>query len=654
MKQMVFFLLLSILHSITGIAQVKSVYEGEYTFQGKKGTATFEFLENSGEMVMDGFFRFDYLEKDSLDETVLHKFQVTGEQVRNKRNGTWIFDRETHRINLEDVVNFEIVSSLKSENIHVKAMYEEGVKAGTWTFKQNNYVNGELKPKAEAAGIVFSDGKIIKNFAYRNFEGEFTQLIRGEINSNGYMDGEWSLVYLKDSILVSEVRKYENGFLLGVIQRNLETGAAIKEVIFYETIEKLQKLDAGNQNPFKIASADFGLTYNDGFQSGSPQLQIQKSGNRFIDNFISKLLQFDKNNPKAGTNGNYPIITKRFEYELYDELDGLLSSLQEKYALFRDTVETYSEMNALALNKDKSDSLAFTHAYFKSRTQKLEQMKQLMDLIRTGEIRYVDLNNYTRSGVPFLSPLDLIAYSYRDKENRKILDREVGYGKALSFLKRVEANLEEEIRLSTDLARYANRKLQSIEVNSRLVGIEEEITEKRVLVESMYERHEAILESESHFFENFTDHFLGRLFTELLSDYAETEKPTTKISKGVQLLDFLNELETLYPALAAIYPRNEEIDKIYKEETFDPFTYTRYKARAKPRLFEAGMENLFPHYMTEMILEEDYTSIRKHLEKITLLQEKLIDLRDAPGKSLERRLGKTKNPEKIASLLDLP
>ncbi|MDN3690430.1 hypothetical protein [Cyclobacterium jeungdonense] len=654
MKHKVCLFLLLLLQSGIGIAQIKNVYEGDYSFQEKEGTATFEFLENSGEMVMDGFFRFDFLEKDSTDQTILHKFQVTGEYVRNERNGTWIFDRETHRISLEDVVDFEIISSLKSENIHVKAMYTEGVKTGTWTFKQNDYIDGELKPKAEATGIVFSNDKIVKDFDYRNFEGDFTQLIRGEINSEGYMDGEWSLVYLKDSILVSEVRNYENGFLLGVKQRNLETGAAIKEVIFYKTIEKLRNLEAGSQNSFKIASADFGLIYNDGFQSESPQLQIQKPGNRFIDDFISKLMQYDAKNPETTTSGNYPILTKRFEYELYDELDGLLSSLEEKYTLFKDTVETYSEMNALELNKDKSDSLAFTHAYFRSRTKKLEQMKELIELIRTGDIRYVDLNNYTRTGVPFLSPLDLIAYSHRGKQTRKILNHEVGYGNARSFLERVESNLEEEIKLSTDLARYANRELQSIEVNSRLVGIEEEITEKKSLVEAMYESHESASESERQFFENFTGRTFERLFEMRLSDYAETEEPSMKIEKGIQLLDFLNEMETLYPELAAIYPKNEEIDEIYKEETFDPFTYTRYNARAKPRLFEAGMENLFPHYLTEMIREEDYTQIKEHLDKIALLQEKLMALRDTPTKSLERRLGKTKNPEKIASLLDLP
>ncbi|WP_162417582.1 hypothetical protein [Cyclobacterium roseum] len=648
-----FLFLLFLFHVGIGFAQVKSVYEGTYTFHGKEGTATFEFLEEEEEMVMDGFFRFDYLEKDSADQTILHKFQVTGEHVRNERNGTWIFDREIHRISLEDVVNFEIVSRLKSENIHVEAMYSEGVKTGTWTFKQNDYVDGELNPKAEATGIVFSEGKIVEDFDYRNFEGDFTQLIRGEINSNGYMDGEWSLVYLKDSVLVSEVRNYENGFLLGVKQRNLQTGAAIQEVIFYETIEKLQNLESESQKRYKISSADFGLTYNDGFQSESPQLQIQKPGNRFVNDFLSKLLQYDESSPDAGNVGHYPLLTKRFEYTLYDDLEELLGSLEDKYALFRDTVENYSEMNALALNKDKSDSLAFTHAYFRSRTKKLDQMKELMELIRTGDIRYVDLNNYTQAGVPFLSPLDLIKYAYRDEEKSKFLTREVGYGGARSFLERVETNLQEEISLSAALASYANRELQSIEVSTRLVDLEEEITEKRSLVETLYENHDAS-EAEEQFFEAFRWGILERLFEEKLARYAETDEASIKIEKGRELLDFLNELETLYPELAAIYPRNREIDEVYKEETFDPFTYTRYKARAKQRLFEAGMEVLYPYYLSEMIREEDYTKIKEHLDKIALLQQKLIDLRDASTKSLERRLGRTKNPEKIASLLDLP
>ena len=649
----ILFLVFAMQGSLT-LAQVRNVFEGPYTFHGKAGTATFEFLQDEAKnTVLDGFFRFDYLEKDSLDQTILYKFQVTGEYEQNKRSGNWIFDQETHRVDVQDVVNFEVISRLQSDKIYVEAVYDQGVKTGTWAFKQNEFVNGKLRPKAEANGIDFSEGKITENIDYRAFEGDYTQLIRGEINANGYLDGEWALVYLKEGELISEVRNYEKGFLLGIKQRNLETGARVNEVIFHKTIEKLQKLEEAPQKAYKIADRDFGLVYNDGFQSNSLPLQIQKSGNRFIDDFISKLLQYDNGRSENTKTAPYPIRTRRFEYAIYEELDELLAAIGEKYQVLKDSTEKYAAMNALALNREKSDSLAYTHAFFSNRMGKLKQMEELMGLIRGGGIRYYDLTNFTTKGVGFLSPLDIVNYSYQDQDKRKIINREVGYANPRSFLERVDSHLEEELTLSIALAGYARRELQSIEVRQNLVALEDELTEKRSLVETLYENHESSEALEIQFFEKFSGHFLRALLQENLSDYATADDPEEKVSRGKQLLDFLTELERRYPELAAIFPRNEEIDALYKEETFDPFTFTRYQARAKSKLYDAGMNILLPYYLTELTNEKDYGQIKNHLDAIELLQQKLINLRDRSTKGLERKLGRTKNPERIRSLLDL-
>ncbi|WP_154857259.1 hypothetical protein [Cyclobacterium xiamenense] len=651
-KQILF--LLFVMQGSLGSAQVRSVFEGAYTFHDKAGTATFEFLQNEAKnTVLDGFFRFNYLEKDSLDQTILYKFQVTGEYEQNERSGNWLFDQETHRVDVQDVVNFEVVSSLHSDKIYVEAVYNQGKKTGTWAFKQNEFVNGELRPKAEANGITFTEGKITENIDYRAFEGDYTQLIRGEVNAEGYLDGEWALVYLKEGELISEVRNYEKGFLLGIKQRNLETGARVNEVIFHKTIEKLQKLEEAPQKAYKIADRDFGLVYNDGFQSNSLPVQIQKSGNRFINDFISKLLQYDNRRSEQAQNDPYPIRTRRFAYAIYDELDELIATIRKKYQVLKDSTEKYAGMNALALNKEKSDSLAYTHAFFSNRREKLKQMEELMGLIRSGDIRYYDLTNFTAKGVGFLSPLDLINYSYQDQDKRKIINREVGYANPRSFLERVDSHLEEELTLGIALARYARRQLQSIEVSQNLVALEEELTEKRSLVETLYENHESSEALEQQFFEKFSGHFLHGLLQENLSGYATADDPEEKVTRGKQLLDFLTELELRYPELAAIFPRNEEIDALYKEETFDPFTYTRYQARAKSRLYEAGMNILLPYYLTELTNEADYGQIKNHLDAIELLQQKLIDLRDRSTKGLERKLGRTKNPERVRSLLDL-
>jgi hypothetical protein len=92
---------------------------------------------------------------------------------------------------------------------------------------------------------------------------------------------------------------------------------------------------------------------------------------------------------------------------------------------------------------------------------------------------------------------------------------------------------------------------------------------------------------------------------------------------------------------------------LYQEETFNPFTYSRYMVRAKERLFENGGMVLFNHYVRELENEEDYTMIKEHLDNIERLQERLIELRDQDTRRIERRLGRRTSINRIESALDL-
>jgi hypothetical protein len=66
------------------------VYEGENEFKGKTGMATFEFKEDiDGNIILDGFFRFDRKEIDSLDQTLLTKFQARGSYKNDLKDRNW-------------------------------------------------------------------------------------------------------------------------------------------------------------------------------------------------------------------------------------------------------------------------------------------------------------------------------------------------------------------------------------------------------------------------------------------------------------------------------------------------------------------------------------------------------------------------------------
>jgi len=126
-----------------------------------------------------------------------------------------------------------------------------------------------------------------------------------------------------------------------------------------------------------------------------------------------------------------------------------------------------------------------------------------------------------------------------------------------------------------------------------------------------------------------------------------------RVEKGEIILDLISEMREQFDRLAAVFPTMDDLDETYQEETFNPFTYSRYNVRVKERLFDNGGMVLFNHYASQLKSEEDYTMIKEHLDRIEALQERLYELRDVDTRRIERRLGRRTSINRIESALDL-
>lgn len=646
------FLFVNVIFNFSVFGQSESVYDGPYEFKGKSGQATFEFNEGTdGEIILNGFFSFDRKEIDSLDQTLLTKFQVKGSYNNNIKEGSWSFDQERHKVTLEDVIDFQVLSQLESEDLEIKANYKEGLPHGSWRLDERVFSNNEKSIKAIAEKINFENGVMTGEISYRNFLGGYTQFLRGKVNDRGFMDGEWSLTYVKDSVLISEVRKYENGFLLGVVRRDLDSGDRIDEAIFYSTIEKLNQVNDGVNENFEISDRVFDFDYNDGYRTGSLERQIQVSGNEFLSNFLKDLLQFD-DSVDDGQLVRYPFYTKRFEFDISKEDMELLVEIPVLFDQIKDSVERYSEMNSLSLNRTKTDSLAFSHAFFRNRVEKLTLMENFVKLLRTGEIVHYDLSNYAKDGVNFMFQEDLIAYTYKNDTLNRLMPREVYFDEPGTFLPKFKKYLDEELAFVTNISSYVTRELFEIEVNSRLVALEANIVQRKVKLDSIFANHQSQHDAEKAFIEDFAVNFLVDRFDDLSQTYASSVDFESKFDLGNVMLDFLDELEKRLPSIAILFERQIALDELYMEETFNPFTYSRYDQRVKERLYDAG-ETLFQYYLDNLKAEDDYTQIKDHISNIEKLQDKMYELRDQDSRSIERRLGRRLSPSRIESALDL-
>ncbi len=632
----------------------QQLYTGEYTFNGLRGEGIFEFIEGpEGSIIKQGDFQFKRIEKDIDDNTVIFKTDIIGRYEENLKTGIWEYLDEKHQIDFEDVVEFDVQTDLNSQQIKLRANYRNGLPHGRWVFEENAYEDNKLERVSQADDFRFKDGDIEGRFQFRSYRGRRTQFIRGEVGDNGLMNGEWTFVYRDGDVLVSEIRNYENGFLLGLVKRDLEEDDIIKEVVFFQTINKLNKVNAGENSGFRISEEKFGLQFNDGFLSGAEQFDAQKPGNAFMERFITDILRYDEQFVNAnGELIDLPIHTRRFVFELSRAEQRWIEDMPGKFDNLNTLVIDYAERNALRLNRQQSDSLSYAFEFFQFQAQKLEGFLEIMNLIRTKQIQYYDVEYLvSEGGLPFITESDQIAFEFEGEKYIRTVNYNVGNFEN-NFFEALNGYITQMVNRTNDAKSIVDQALSRIERDEDLRSLQDRIQEKRDGLDGIYLDFEDVDTRTEQLLQSVHDNILESDFNRLNERFAREENFDGKKDAGRVMLDLLEEMEAQYVPISQIYAKMETMDQLYMEETFNPFTYTRYDQRTKNRLYEAG-EKLYEHYIEMLMEEQDYTVVKSWSRRIDLLFERMVELKDADTRRLERRLNRRLSPSRIESLLDL-
>jgi hypothetical protein len=634
----------------------QEIYRGDYIFNNQAGNAEFEFkIGPDKSVIKEGKFNFSRTFVDSLRQSKVFKNFADGKYKHNLKDGKWYYKTEEHGVQIQNVQDFKVISELESYVTTLEANYKSGLPHGLWSLNSVKYSAGILESNSSSEKIVFSDGFITGNLQYKTMEGDKTFFINGKLSEAGEMDGEWRLVYGHDSVLISEIRKYEKGFLLGIVKRDLFSGDLLEEVIYFSTIEKLNQIKNNQNEGFEISDRQPEIRYNDGFRKRAKEYQSQLDGNAFIEDFFRKVLQFENGDflDDEGKFLKYPVFTRRFIYDLSKDDKIRISEIPATFMQLKTKTSTYANMNSLALNKSKSDSLAFANEFFKVSQSKFQNFENLIDLFERGRIEFYDLKNYIQTGLEYITIADTINYTFKNEPRQKV----IGFRKVIenheNFLRDFSEYLNEELELVTSLGEYVEQELFDIEQDEDIRLMEAEILSRKVYVDSLYFNHEFISMEESNLMNAIRINFLNEIFDSYIEEYGNLEGYAEKMSQSQKILDLINELEKQFGELAKIFPARENLDKLYQEEFFNPFTYSRYNQRVKERLFENGGMKLFDYYLRQLKDERDYSKIKDLILKFENLHNRMLELRNVDTRKLERKMRNNLQPGKIESLLGL-
>lgn len=634
-------------------AQELKTYQGEYSFGGIAGEAKFNYqLSPANESILQGEFKFESSSKGTLAPSTFERREAVGRFQQNKKEGIWRYLNETHQVTIDEVLDFKVLSRLQSDQIKINANYKSGIPQGKWSIEENAFEGERIKRMSQSDAITFKNGDFIGDLQYKTFIGNQTQFLKGNLLEGGILHGEFALVYESEGVLVSEIRNFEKGFLLGIVRRDLNSGQVIEEVIFYSTIRKLNEIGAGTNKGYRIADEYFGLNYADGFLSKGSFSEAQVPGNIFIHGFLGKLLQYEGEFlDEEGKMISSPLHTKRFVYELSRADQKAIEEIPLLYNEMLKRTGDFLNESTLKMHRQKSDSLALAYRFLEVQNEKFLELAELIGEMESKRIQFLDIREILDNNFSWLGQPDSIAVKWNEME----LSEVVVYA-PISFETRSYAAIQGYL---SEVNTQLNARFDLIDNTLQLERDDKEI-------QNLSERLEVKTEnlkmefSGDEFEDPRTSNLVRRVFESLNANQIEKLKQEFSLEKdfavkkqqGEFILEVMDELSSQKSLLAKIWSDYDQMDMVYQEEIFNPFTYTRYNQRVKQRLFES-YEGLFDSYLKELGQISDIARLKLLINKTQKLNQKLIELRNPDTRKLEQKLNKEKSLVKIESLLGL-
>jgi hypothetical protein len=648
-----FFVLLYFLTSIDLFGQAS--YKGKYNFNGIEGVGDFSYkLKENNRAILDGPFLFSSIRIDSLDKRRLYKLKITGTYSSNKKEEKWTYEDETHLVKINDVKDFSALISLESNNKVLSATYKNNLPHGSWSLRENIFREENLRAKSRSYNLRFSEGDILGEFKFEEYQGDDIIQVSGETLENGVMDGNWEFNYLFGGKLIKESRRYENGFLIGLNKVEAESGLILEEVIYFNTINKLNDIAEGKEVSYQISDNLFGLIFNDGFRDLSTEYSGQEQGNKVLEGFLIKILAYDTLFVNQQSEMiKYPLHTKRFKYDISEEELNDIEALKKEFDKLENDVKVLASRNALAINRFRKDSLSFAYEFFQYNVGKLKAFKKVVDIFSSEDIYYIDQSIFSREGFSFLTSVDTITYEFEEKQFFKEVEYSSLADKNKNLIELFRSYLMEKQNKVNEVGAYIMKELAQIRQSEELESVENEILGIKTRIDSLYNSFYSDDISINLVVNEIKKNILISEFNDLNEKYSQTSIYEERFATGLEIIELLEVAESTILEIPKFVNAWSGVRELYTEVTLDPFTFNpTFRVLRKRRIVEAG-ERVYNSYLENLRNEETYSNIKDHLLDIENLLFKMKELREGNTNKLERRLSTESDISQIKKILGL-
>jgi hypothetical protein len=222
-----------------------------------------------------------------------------------------------------------------------------------------------------------------------------------------------------------------------------------------------------------------------------------------------------------------------------------------------------------------------------------------------------------------------------------------------NFLHYIVDNFKDRNIVGDSLVETLSAKLETLETSREVSGLNDNISQQKIEMDSVYS-FPSTYGTLDYLLRKTKRDFEEEVYKEQMEGFLQEENMDEKISIGQSLLVNLEIMKEIHSAAINIATRREQIDELYTEYTFDPFTFSdQVPVRKKKRLY---------NFVTEDVIEKilvragektsEPTEVLKELQLVQQMQERLVFLEDKNTRRMERRLLRSDSLSESIELLN--
>ncbi len=622
-------------------SQELQTYDSIYQpIPGYEGHAEFTYIEdNDGNRIKSGDFIFTR-EVRLLDTQTKATYNYwEGSYEENLKEGPWFYETKNHRVAIDEISDVDLDYTIYTEDEILEITYSNGVPIENITLESILYADKvrQKRLKYFDSGVVEGrmDGKF--EFFFAN-EDEDIAAVKGQAN-NGLMEGFWEFTFFETD--TRERREYQNGVLLKLTRT---VNDQLTEEIEFPLSEGLQASLNNEEGALELANKPLSLSFSDGYPRNSKYLQVQEQGEEILEMIFTEIFKFDEN---LDPSERLPLGTNRAYYTLSSEETAALKDWVVEHADFRNKIQAINamEIDNPALIQDQDLEVIINWA------QKQEEIRNYIkpwnNILSKDQIEF-----YNREGLLVDYAHNLLSSdTITVNSETTIFDYEPDE-KGENFLLYIVENFTDRNRVADSLIQVLTERLDELQVNREISDLHNEIVDKKENLDSLYTnqtQHNQV----NYMLRKIENQFTNTSYPKMLSEFVDAEDLSEQISYGQDLILHLDLLQRIYNLGEDIAQKEDEIDSLYTELTFDPFTFTEVPARKKRRLYNIVTNEV----IQELIIaagknSDEPKEALKHLQQASQMQERLIFLEDKNTSRLERRLARSNSLSDQVELLN--